>query len=91
MCDTANRKVNKKAVDDFHALWEPVKKELQKKTNDDCQAMIISGKGFTKTAIQAAKIQKIVLKTYNQLLSDLNAFYSFQKPLIRDLDALISH
>ncbi len=91
MCDTANRKVSKNTIDDFFAVWEPVKKELQKQTNDDCQAMIISGKGFTKTAIQAAKIQKIVLKTYNQLLSDLNAFYSFQKPLIQDLDALISH
>jgi len=90
-CDTTNRNVSKKTVDDFTAEWEPVKKEMQKKTNDDCQAMIISGKGFTKTAVQAAKIQKIVLKTYNQLLSDLNAFYSFQKPLIRDLDALISH
>ena len=91
LCDTANRKVSKKTVDDFSAVWEPVEKELQKQTNDDCQAMIISGKGFNKTAIQAAKIQKIVLKTYNHLLSDLNNFYSHQKPLIQDLDALISH
>jgi hypothetical protein len=90
-CDTTNRKVNKKTVDDFSTLWEPVKKELQKQTNDDCYPMIISGKGFTKTAIEAAKIQNIFLKTYNQLLSDLNTFYSLQKPLIRDLDALISH
>jgi hypothetical protein len=90
MCDTANRKVNKKAVDDFHALWEPIKKELQKQTNDYCQAMIISGKGFTKTAIEAAQTQKIVLKTYTQLLSDLDTFYSHHKPLIRDMDALIS-
>jgi phage tail tape-measure protein len=52
--------------------------------------MIISGKGFTKTAIEAANAQKIVLKTYNQLLSDLNTFYSLQKPLIQDLDSLIS-
>jgi hypothetical protein len=91
MCDTANRKVSKKSVDDFSAVWEQIKKELQKQTNDDCQAMIISGKGFTKTAIEAAKIQNIVLKTYNRLLSDLNTFYSHQKPLIQDLDALISH
>ena len=90
-CDTTNRKVSKNTVDDFSTLWEPVKKELQKQTNDDCHPMIISGKGFTKTAIQAAKIQNIVLKTYNHLLSDLNTFYSRQKPLIRDLDALISH
>ena len=89
-CDTTNRNVSKKTVDDFSALWEPIKNELQKQTNDDCHPMLISGIGFTKTAIQAAKIQNIVLKTYNQLLSDLNAFYSFQKPLIRDLDALIS-
>lgn len=91
MCDTANRNVSKNSVDDFSAAWEPVKKELQKQANDDCHPMIISGKGFTKTAIEAAKIQKIVLKTYNQLLSDLNTFYSHQKPLIQDLDALISH
>jgi hypothetical protein len=90
-CDTTNRKVNKKTVDDFSAVWEPVKKELQKQSNDDYHPMIISGKGFTKTAIKAAKIQNIVLKTYNHLLSDLNTFYSLQKPLIRDLDALISH
>jgi hypothetical protein len=91
MCDTANRNVSKNSVDDFSAAWEPVKKELQKQANDDCHPMIISEKGFTKTAIEAAKIQKIVLKTYNQLLSDLNTFYSHQKPLIQDLDALISH
>ncbi len=90
-CDTANRNVSKNTVDDFSAVWEPVKKELQNQTNDDCQPMIISGKGFTKTAIQAAKTQKTVLKTYNQLLSDLETFYSHQKPLIQDLDALISH
>jgi hypothetical protein len=90
-CDTANRKVSKNTIDDFSTVWEPVKKELQKQTHDDCQPMIISGKGFTKTAIEAAKIQKIVLKTYNQLLSDLNTFYAHQKPLIQDLDALISH
>jgi hypothetical protein len=89
-CDTANRKLTKKSIDDFSAVWEPVKKELQNQTNDDCQTMIISGKGFTKAAIEAAQKQKIVLKTYNQLLSDLNTFYSHQKPLIRDLDALIS-
>jgi hypothetical protein len=89
-CDTANRKVSKNTVDDFSALLEPVKKELQKQTHDDCQTMIISGKGFTKTAIETAKTKKIVLKTYNQLLSDLNSFYSHQKPLIQDLDALIS-
>jgi hypothetical protein len=91
MCDTANRKVSKNTIDDFFAVWEPVKKESKKQTDDDCQAMIISGKGFTKTALKAAQTQKIVLKTYNQLLSDLNTFYSFQKPLIQDLDALISH
>jgi hypothetical protein len=91
MCDTTNRKVSKKTVDDFSDVWEPVKKELHKQTNDDCQPMVISGKGFTKTAIESAKTQKIVLKTYNQLLSALNTFYSHQKPLIRDLDALISH
>jgi hypothetical protein len=90
-CDTTNLKVNKNTVDDFSAVWEPVKKELQKQTNDDCHPMIISGIGFTKTAIEAANIQNIVLKTYNQLLSDLNTFYSLQKPLIRDLNALISH
>jgi hypothetical protein len=90
-CDTTNRKVSRETVNDFYAVWEPVKKELQKQTNDDCQAMIISGKGFTKTAIEAAHAQKIVLKTYNNLLSDLNTFYSHEKPLIRDLDALISH
>jgi hypothetical protein len=89
-CDTTNRNVSKKIVDDFADVWEPVKKELQNQTNDDCQPMIISGKGFTKTAIEAAKTQKIALKTYNQLLSDLNTFYSHQKPLIQDLDALIS-
>jgi hypothetical protein len=90
-CDTENRNVSKNTVDDFSAVWESIKKELQKQTHDDCQPMIISGKGFTKTAIQAAKAQKIVLKTYNHLLSDLNTFYSHQKPLIQDLDALISH
>jgi hypothetical protein len=90
-CDTGNRNVSKNTVDDFSTVWESIKKELPKQTHDDHQPMIISGKGFTKTAIEAAKAQKIVLKTYNHLLSDLNTFYSHQKPLIQDLDALISH
>jgi hypothetical protein len=89
-CDTTNRKVSKKTVNDFYAVWEPVKKELEKQTCENCQAMIISGKGFTKTAIEAANEQNIVLKTYNDLLSDLNTFYAHQKPLIQDLDVLIS-
>jgi hypothetical protein len=90
-CDNTNRKVSKKTVNDFYAVGEPVKKEMQKQTCENCQAMIISGKDFNKTAIEAAKTQKIVLKTYNQLLSDLNTFYSRQKPLILDLAALITH
>jgi hypothetical protein len=90
-CDNTNRKVSKKTVNDFYAVGEPVKKEMQKQTCENCQSMIISGKDFNKTAIEAAKTQKIVLKTYNQLLSDLNTFYSRQKPLILDLAALITH
>jgi hypothetical protein len=88
ICDTANRNVSKNTVDDFVAVWEPVKKELQKQTCEDCQTMIISGKGFTKTAIQAAKTQKIVLKTYNQLFFDLTAFHNHQIKLTQDFETL---
>jgi len=57
-CDTTNRKVSKKTVYDFYAVWEPVKKELERQTRDDCRSMIISSKGFTKTAINAAHEKK---------------------------------
>jgi hypothetical protein len=75
-CDTTNRNVSKKTVDDFYGVWEPVKNELENQAYDDSQSMIITGKGFTKTAIQAAQEKHIVLKTYNQLLVDLTTFYN---------------
>ena len=75
-CDTTNRNVSKKTVDDFSTVWGPVKNELENQAYDDSHSMIITGKGFTKTAIQAAQEKHIVLKTYNQLLVDLTTFYN---------------
>jgi len=87
-CDTTNRKVSKKTVNDFYAVWEPVKKVLERQTRDDCRSMIISSKGFTKTAINAAHAKNIVLKTYNQLLSDLTTFHNHQIKLTQDFETL---
>lgn len=87
-CDTTNRNVRKKTIDDFSAVWGPVIKELKKQTANDCQPMIISGKGFTKTAIEAAKTQEIVLKTYKQLVSELTTFQYQQIKLTQDVETL---
>jgi hypothetical protein len=69
----SNQKVRKNAIDHLYHILEAVRKELAKESNlyNDCQAMFISEKGFTKRAIEAGKEYLIVLITLKRLLDDL--------------------
>jgi hypothetical protein len=90
MCETGNRKVGKAAIDNLYPIREAIREELEKQpgTCDDCQALIISEKDFTKGSIEAAKVYGIELKTLAHLTADLNSFYTTQKQLIRDIESL---
>jgi hypothetical protein len=91
-CDTGKRRVGKAAIDKLYPIREAVREELEKQPGicDDCQALIISEKGFTKEAIEAAKVYHIELKTPNQLAADLNSFYTAQKQLIQEVESFDS-
>jgi hypothetical protein len=72
-CDTGKRRVGKDTIDRLYPIREEVGEELEKEPGiDDCQALIISEKGFTKGAVEAAKVYGIELKTLDQLVADLN-------------------
>jgi hypothetical protein len=88
LCKEGNRRVGKDTINRFYQIREAFREELEKQPGicDDCQALIISEKGFTKGAIEAAKIYYIELKTLEQLAEDLNNFYADQKKLIQNLE-----
>jgi hypothetical protein len=88
-CDTGKRRVGKDTIDRLYPIREEVGEELEKEPGiDDCQALIISEKGFTKGAVETAKVYGIELKTPDQLVADLNRFYADQKQLIKDFESL---
>jgi hypothetical protein len=88
-CDMGKRRVGKDTIDRLYPIREEVGEELEKEPGiDDCQALIISEKGFTKDAVEAAKVFGIELKTPDQLAADLNRFYADQKQLIKDFESL---
>jgi hypothetical protein len=90
ICDGGNRKVRKIAIDRLYHTREIVRKELLKESNlyTDCQAMYISGKGFTKGAIKAARVYGIELRTIEQLISDWRDFINTHEKLSQDLENL---
>ena len=81
ICDGGNRNVKKNDIDRLYHTREIVRKELIKESNlyTDCQAMYISGKGFTKGAIKAARIYGIELRTIEQLITDWRDFIDTRK------------
>jgi hypothetical protein len=88
-CDTGKRRVGKDTIDRLYPIREEVREKLEKEPGiDDCQALIISEKGFTKDSMEAAKVYGIELKTPDQLVADLNRFYADQKQLIKDFESM---
>ena len=67
-----NQKVGKDDIRRLFHMWEAVRKELAKESNlySDCQAMYISGNGFTGGAINMAKEKWIELTTPAHLHDD---------------------
>lgn len=90
ICDGGNRKVRKNDIDRLYHTREIVRKELVKESNlyADCQAMYISGKGFTKGAIKAARVYGIELRTIEQLITDWRDFINTQEKLSWELKKL---
>ena len=72
-CETGKRKVGKNTIIGSYPIKEAVRNQLKEQQFpcDECEAMVISEKGFTKGAIEMAKTYGFELKTYDQLLSQL--------------------
>ena len=90
-CQT-EKKVGEHAFYHFDLIAMEIKRELEKPgyACDVCQVMFVSEKGFIKKVLNIARGHRIILKAYNELLSDLKVFYSRQKPLIEELDKLFA-
>jgi hypothetical protein len=91
--DKAKKRVGKAAIDRLYSMRESVKEELEKQPEircDDCQAIIVSGIGFTGGAIESAGAFGIELKTLEQLFSGLKEFHSSRKQLTRDVETWLS-
>lgn len=91
LVDDRNRNVQKDAVEGLYHTWKMVKNELAKESNlyDDCQAMFISAKGYTKEARAAGREYQIELKTLELLRKDKEEFIKEVKKQIRDFDDLL--
>jgi len=70
-CDNTKQKVNKSMVYRVNRVRAIAREELKKESYKchNCQAMIISGKGFTKGCLDAAREFDIELTTPGQLIS----------------------
>jgi hypothetical protein len=88
--DEGNRKRIQDVIKRVFSIRDRVRQELKKESEvcENCHAVIIAEKGFTKKAIAAAKDYGIELITLNQLVSDLEDFKTIHKRLIRDFEAL---
>lgn len=91
LVDNRNRKVPKDTVDDLYNTREMVKKELAKESDlyQDCQAMFISAKGYTKEARAAGREYWIALKTLESLRKDKEEFIKKLEKQQRDFDDLL--
>jgi hypothetical protein len=89
-CKPGNRKKGKKIVTHFYSVREAVRNQLKKQPDscDECEAIIISEKGFTKGAVDSANEYGIELMSYEKLLYELVKFHSNQKKLTRDFESL---
>jgi succinate dehydrogenase flavin-adding protein (antitoxin of CptAB toxin-antitoxin module) len=89
-CSTGENKVRKNKVQYLFPIKDAVWIELKKETGDyidkRCKILIVSEKGFTKGAIEAAKVSGIELITLEQLISRGSDFMETHKKLIQTID-----
>lgn len=91
LVDNRNQNVQKDAVEGLYYTWKMVKKELEKESDmyNDCQAMFISAKGYTKESRAAGREYWIALKTLESLRKDKEEFIKELEKQIRDFDDLL--
>jgi hypothetical protein len=72
-CSEGSRKVSKDEVRHFLEVCEAVRNECKQQKNgcDSCDAIIVCEKGFTKSAVEIAAHQGIILKTLEELETGL--------------------
>lgn len=89
-CSIGGNKVRKNKVQYLFPIKDAVWQELKKETGDSidkrCKILIVSEKGFTKGAIEAAKVSGIKLITLEQLITRGNDFIETHKKLIQTID-----
>lgn len=89
-CNIGGNKVRKNKVQYLFPIKDAVWQELKKETGDSidkrCKILIVSEKGFTKGAIEAAKVSGIKLITLEQLITRGNDFIETHKKLIQTID-----
>jgi hypothetical protein len=86
--DEGDRNVGKNKINRLGPIIQTIWNELQKESNrdryDHLQLVVISKKGFTKGAIEAAKTYRIELRTVGQLVDELIQLDTIRKKSIQD-------
>jgi MinD-like ATPase involved in chromosome partitioning or flagellar assembly len=86
-CKTWAQKVGRDVVNKFSGVINSIQKELQVQGDKTtCEGIIVSSFGFTNEAKKAANAHGIILKTYNELLSELMDFDYYLTDLIHQFE-----
>jgi WD40 repeat protein len=87
-CKDWGKKVGQEVVNKVFTVREAVKNDSGcRALSNDCEAMIISAKGFTDSAIKAASAHGIILYTYDGLQNRLMNFEYYLSTLIRTFES----
>lgn len=87
-CKNWKRNIDQDVVTKSFAARESVKKKLiQLHKGKQCEAIIVSSKGFTDEAKKAAESHDIILYTYDELLSELMDFDRYLSGLIQNFES----
>jgi WD40 repeat protein/DNA polymerase III delta prime subunit len=86
-CKAWNKKVGIDIVNKFNYLRVGVEDKLkEEKLARSCEAIIVSPKGFTEPAKEAADTNGIILNTYDELFSQLMNFDPYLTALIQNYE-----
>ncbi|UCH94508.1 MAG: NACHT domain-containing protein, partial [Candidatus Aminicenantes bacterium] len=88
ICECKNRikKVTKNEVLHYATEQKAIINYSREQNIDDFDLMIVSSSGFTDNAKQTAESLGVILKTYNEILSELMDFDTYLTSLINDFE-----
>jgi uncharacterized protein YjbI with pentapeptide repeats len=87
-CKDWHRNIDQEVVTKSFAAREGVKKKLiELHKGKQCEAIIVSSKGFADEAKKAAESHDIILYTYDELLSELMDFNRYLSGLIQSFES----